>query len=89
MMKNITTTTNTINKNTPSLRERTHELLHNVFSWLILLIYGIHRIDQMEDATACMHLHYLLMLKNVHIWWMVEVQQQQLICVSKKLIVNL
>ena len=26
MMKNITTTTNTINKNTPSLRERTHEL---------------------------------------------------------------
>ncbi len=26
MMNNITTTTNTINKNTPSLRERTHEL---------------------------------------------------------------
>ena len=26
MMKNITTTTNTINKNTPSLRKRTHEL---------------------------------------------------------------
>ena len=62
MMNNITTTTNTINKNTPSLRERTHELAKAQKKAKDCEAYILITIISVASTRCVLYAHRILIL---------------------------